>query len=61
METELNATGYIYNTTNYTVELQRILCGVFACYTMMLKDHIQVLNDENDIRDHLINYLKMIR
>jgi hypothetical protein len=59
METELNASGYIYNTINYEAELQRILCGVFACYTMMLHDNIQVHNDENEIRNNLlIKYLK---
>lgn len=59
METELNATGYAYNDTNYKAELQKILCGVFACYKMMLNDKIQVLNNENKIRDCLlIDYLK---
>ena len=55
----LNASGYGYNATNYTAEFQRVLCGVFACYTMMLKDNIVVPNDENEIRNNLLfDYLK---
>jgi hypothetical protein len=55
IDTELNAVGYIYNTTNYKAEFQRVLCGVFACYTMMLKDNIVVPNDENEIRNVLLD------
>jgi hypothetical protein len=59
IDTELNAVGYIYNTTNYKAEFQRVLCGVFACYTMMLKDNISVPNDENEIRNRLLfDYLQ---
>jgi hypothetical protein len=59
METELNAVGYSYNAINYRAEFQRVLCGVFACYTMMLNDNIEVPNDENEIRNNLLlKYLK---
>jgi len=59
METELNAVGYSYNATNYTAEFQRVLCGVFACYTMMLNDNVELPNDENEIRNNLLlKYLK---
>jgi hypothetical protein len=54
METELNAVGYSFNATNYTKEFQRVLCGVYTCYTMMLKDNIELPNDENKIRDNLL-------
>jgi hypothetical protein len=58
METELNAFGYSYNETNYIKEFQRILCGVYACYKIMLKNNIAVPNDENEIRNILLdNYL----
>jgi len=58
IETELNASGYGYNAINYTTEFQRVLRGVFECYTKMLKDNILVPNDENEIRDKLFfNYL----
>jgi len=55
IDAELNAMGYGYNATNYTAEFQRVLCGVFACYTMMLKDNIVVPNDENEIRNVLLD------
>jgi hypothetical protein len=59
METELTAVGYNYNATNYTKEFQRVLCGVFACYSLMLEDDILVPNDENEIRNNLLlKYLK---
>jgi hypothetical protein len=64
IDTVLNATGYIYNTTNYNAEFLRVLRGVFTCYTMMLKNNIVVVNDENKIRDILLcDYLNddMIR
>jgi hypothetical protein len=55
INTELNATGYTYNTTNYKAEFQRVLCGVFACYKIMLNDNVEVPNDENEIRNVLLN------
>jgi hypothetical protein len=59
MKTDLNAFGYSYNAVNYTEEFQRILCGVFACYKIMLDDNIEVPDDENKIRNILlIKYLK---
>ena len=54
MDAELKAIGYDYNATNYTSELQRVLCGIYACYTMMLKDAVVLLNDENMIRNILL-------
>jgi hypothetical protein len=58
IDIELNAGGYNYNATNYTAEFQKVLCGVFACYTMMLSDNVELPNDENKIRDILLdNYL----
>lgn len=59
IDVELNAKGYGYNATNYTAEFQRVLCGVFACYTMMLSDNVELPNDENEIRNNLLlKYLK---
>ena len=54
IDTELDASGYDYSITNYTAEFQRVLCGVFVCYTMMLRDNIAVPNDENKIRNKLL-------
>ena len=59
MYTELEAIGYSYNATNYAAEFQRVLCGVFACNTMMLSDNVELPNDENEIRNNLLlKYLK---
>jgi hypothetical protein len=55
MNTVLNASGYDYNDANYTKEFQRVLYGIFVCYTMMLKNNIAVTNDENEIRNVLLN------
>jgi hypothetical protein len=55
METELSAVGYRFNAINYTKEFQRILRGVFICYTMMLRDKVELPNDENKIRDKLLD------
>jgi len=58
IDVELNAKGYGYNATNYTAEFQRVLCGVFTCYSMMLNDNVELPNDENEIRNKLLfNYL----
>jgi hypothetical protein len=58
MEIELNAVGYSYNATNYTAEFQKVLYGVFACYTMMINNKVEVPNNENEIRNKLlVNYL----
>jgi hypothetical protein len=54
METKLNAGGYKYNATNYTKEFQRVLCGVFTCYTIMLSDNVELPNDEEEIRNKLL-------
>jgi hypothetical protein len=54
MDTELNAVGYSFNAPNYTKEFQRVLRGVFACYTMMVNDKIKLPNDENEIRNKLL-------
>jgi len=54
IDLELSAKGYGYNDTNYTAEFQRVLCGVFACYTMMLSDNVELPNDENEIRNKLL-------
>jgi hypothetical protein len=59
IDTDLDAIGYSYNTINYVKEFQRVLCGIYSCYSLMLKDNILVPpNDENEIRNVLLdNYL----
>ena len=59
MKNELNASGYYCAKIIYEKELQRILQGIYLCYTMMIKDNIKLSNNENEIRDKLlIDYLK---
>jgi hypothetical protein len=59
MATELNAKGYSFTESNYAKEFKQALCGIYACYTIMLSDNVSVPNDENAIRDILlIKYLK---
>ena len=55
MDTSLSAVGYCYNIVNYGKECQRILNGIYTCYTLMLKDNVLVpFNDENEIRNILL-------
>ena len=53
MINNLNASGYEYANIIYEKELQRILQGVYLCYTMMINDNIKLSNNENEIRDKL--------
>jgi hypothetical protein len=54
----VDAKGYIHNARTYTEEFHRLLIGIVSCYNMMIKDNIELSNDENEIRDRiLIDYL----
>jgi len=55
MSTNLDATVYGYVEINYTGEFQRVLKGIYSCYTIMLQNNVELLNDENKIRDILLN------
>ncbi|MDR1938934.1 MAG: hypothetical protein LBQ73_10630 [Tannerellaceae bacterium] len=55
MDTELNAVVYKFNAINYTEEFKRVLRGVYACYSFMLRDDVSVpSNNENEIRNILL-------
>jgi hypothetical protein len=55
MDAELNAVGYNFNESNYEAEFKRVLRGVYACYSFMLRNNVSVPpNDENKIRDILL-------
>lgn len=57
--TQLNASGYGYNTTFYQNEFEDILRGVIVCYNNICSSNISLLNDENEIRNVMLeNYLK---
>jgi hypothetical protein len=59
MSAELSATGYSFNQQIYFGEFEILLSKIAVCYNMMLKDKVQLPNDENEIRNKLLlNYLK---
>ncbi|MDN3604571.1 hypothetical protein QWZ00_15760 [Belliella kenyensis] len=55
MFTELNASGYEYNDIFYNAEFEDILSKIITCYNLMLADNVSLTNDENAIRDVLVN------
>ena len=55
----IDASAFHYSNEIYETEFQQILTGITECYKMMIKDNIEVPNDENDIRDIL--YLEYLR
>ena len=49
---------YRYSRIIYNAEFEKILSKVIACYLLMVNNHVQLVNDENKIRDiMLVNYL----
>jgi len=60
LENELDASNFLYNDVIYTKEFEVILSKIVTCYLLLRNDNIEVpLNDENGIRDILLNdYLK---
>ena len=59
MFSELNASTYKYSSVYYYAEFESILSKIIACYLLMLKEKVDVYNDENKIRDVIVNnYLK---
>lgn len=55
MEFELSAAGYSYNQQVYFGEFEILLSKIAICYNLMVQDKIQLPNDENGIRDVLVN------
>jgi hypothetical protein len=56
LENELDASNFLYNSVVYTKEFEGILSKITTCYLQLRKDNIEVpLNDENGIRDILVN------
>lgn len=55
----LNASKYKYTDLFYNHEFEDLLSKIIKCYNLMTKEHFQLENDENKIRDILmIDYLK---
>lgn len=53
--TKLNASGYEHSSTFYQNEFEDILKGVIVCYNLMIDAEVSLSNDENQIRDVLID------
>lgn len=59
MFNNLNASNYEFSNNFYNAEFEDILSKIINCYHLMLDDNIQLINDENDIRNILLlKYLK---
>ena len=56
LENELDASNFLYNGEVYDKEFELILSKITSCYFMLKKDEKEVpLNNENGIRDILVN------
>ena len=55
MSNSLNAATYLFKKQVYTKELEGILAKVVLCYNLMIEDNVELPNDENMIRDILVN------
>lgn len=55
MEFELSAAGYSFNQQVYFGEFEILLSKIAICYNLMVQDKVQLPNDENGIRDVLVN------
>lgn len=57
--TTLNTSDYEFTGLFYNSEFEEILTKVVSCYQQMLLDNVALRNDENSIRDCMLNqYLK---
>jgi len=52
---KLNANDFIYSITVYSHEFEDILSQLIACYCLMKSDNCVIQNNENLIRDTLVN------
>jgi hypothetical protein len=58
----LNASGYRYGSDYCNAEFEYILSGIITCYKYMKIQNVEVVNNENSIRDTILhNYLKKER
>lgn len=59
MGNELSAAGFSFNRQIYFGEFEILLSKITYCYHLLVQDKVQLLNDENKIRDILLlKYLK---
>jgi hypothetical protein len=55
MNGELSASGFLFNQQIYFSEFEILLSKVAICYNLMVQDKVQLPNNENGIRDVLVN------
>jgi hypothetical protein len=55
MGNELSATGFAFNQQIYFGEFEILLTKITSCYHLMVQDKVQLPNDENKIRNILVN------
>lgn len=59
IESSLDASQYLPATTHYEAAFKQLLLNIYSCYQLMIVDNIRVpANDENTIRDRLLEYLQ---
>ena len=59
IESSLDASQYLLATTHYEAAFKQLLLNIYSCYELMIADSIRVpANDENAIRDRLLEYLE---
>jgi len=59
LEYDLDASSYIEVENIYEIEFKNLLLNIYSCYELIILDKKEVpSNDENRIRDILLEYLK---
>ena len=59
LDFELDASSYTEATNEYEIEFKNLLLNIYSCYILIITDKILVpSNDENMIRDILLDYMK---
>ncbi len=59
LENNLDASIYEEAINDYELEFKNLLTKIYQCYKFIIKDKTKIpSNDENKIRDILLNYLK---
>jgi len=55
----LDATPYLFAINEYELQFENLMLNIYSCYTYLVSNgDIVPENDENGIRDMLLNYLK---
>lgn len=55
----LDATPYLFAINEYELQFENLMLNIYSCYTYLVSNgDIVPKNDENAIRDILLNYLK---